>query len=333
MGEVQIGANDVDFGVARLIGNALPVAVKDRYVLGSTTSINHSTVGVLANDTDADGNFISSARSANPSKGTLTLRSNGTFSYTPGGNFHGYDTFKYRVSDAYSTGNEVTVEIFSHTGALVAKAYQTVLGRAFDLPGLEYWVQQIEAPGGSLSDFATGVFESRERLEPIIKGWYRQYLGRAQDPSQGEVDFYYNRWRNEGGPQNMLPDIFASAEFFANSGGTNRGWILELYRLIVQRTTPPSEGEIGFYEGRLNDGASRQAVVRGFLFSPEKLGLIVNDLYQRILGRAPTSTEKQTEVDALGAGKTEKDLQLQLLDSDAYRSVPAKPNTGNAVRY
>ena len=55
--------------------------------------------GVLANDTDPDGDPLTAVLVTGPSHGTLTLNANGSFTYTPAANFTGTDSFTYRASD------------------------------------------------------------------------------------------------------------------------------------------------------------------------------------------------------------------------------------------
>ena len=57
-----------------------------------------SVPGVLGNDTDVDGDTLTSAVATGPSNGSLTLNSDGSFSYAPTADFHGSDSFTYTVS-------------------------------------------------------------------------------------------------------------------------------------------------------------------------------------------------------------------------------------------
>ena len=45
--------------------------------------------GVLANDTDADGDSLTAVLVGGPSHGTLSLGTDGSFTYTPAANFLG----------------------------------------------------------------------------------------------------------------------------------------------------------------------------------------------------------------------------------------------------
>ena len=58
-----------------------------------------SAPGVLGNDTDADGDVLTASLVGDASNGTLTLLSDGSFSYTPAAAFTGSDSFSYLAND------------------------------------------------------------------------------------------------------------------------------------------------------------------------------------------------------------------------------------------
>lgn len=70
-----------------------------------------SDLGVLANDVDPENAALSAQVIDDVQHGTLTFNPNGTFSYVPDANFHGTDTFTYRVSDGFLTSAPATVTI------------------------------------------------------------------------------------------------------------------------------------------------------------------------------------------------------------------------------
>jgi Ca2+-binding RTX toxin-like protein len=60
-----------------------------------------ASLGVLANDIDVDGDPLTAILVSSTSHGILTFfNGNGTFSYTPGANFFGADSFTYQARDA-----------------------------------------------------------------------------------------------------------------------------------------------------------------------------------------------------------------------------------------
>ena len=76
------------------------------------------TPGVLANDTDADGDTLSSILVANVSHGTLTLGANGSISYVPTAGYVGSDSFTYKANDGALDSNTVTVSLTVNSTAL-----------------------------------------------------------------------------------------------------------------------------------------------------------------------------------------------------------------------
>ena len=68
--------------------------------------------GVLNNDTDADGDGLTASLVTGPSNASVfTLNPDGSFTYTPVGNFTGTDTFTYQVSDGNGGTDTATATI------------------------------------------------------------------------------------------------------------------------------------------------------------------------------------------------------------------------------
>ncbi|WP_051116670.1 Ig-like domain-containing protein [Sphingomonas sp. PAMC 26617] len=89
------------------ITNPPPVAVNDP-ALTVNEDIPGTTVNVLANDSDPDGDPISIV-SASAGRGSVVVNANGTITYTPNANFNGSDTISYTISD--SQGGTATATI------------------------------------------------------------------------------------------------------------------------------------------------------------------------------------------------------------------------------
>ena len=71
----------------------------------------NNPLGVLWNDTDAEGTALTAVLVAGPANGTLALNADGSFTYTPNLNWFGTDTFTYRASDGQALGNVATVTL------------------------------------------------------------------------------------------------------------------------------------------------------------------------------------------------------------------------------
>jgi len=92
--------------------NDAPVAADDSYSVDEDgTLAPAAAVGVLANDTDAEGDSLTVALVDGPEHGTLTLNPNGSFTYVADGDFHGSDSFTYRANDGSANSNPATVSL------------------------------------------------------------------------------------------------------------------------------------------------------------------------------------------------------------------------------
>jgi VCBS repeat-containing protein len=91
--------------------NHAPVAVADAYSTPEGTTLTVPAPGVLANDTDADGDTLTAVRVTSPTHGTLTLNANGSLTYIPTANYHGSDSFTYRANDGLLYSTAVTVNL------------------------------------------------------------------------------------------------------------------------------------------------------------------------------------------------------------------------------
>lgn len=88
-----------------------PVSVSDSYeVTGDSLAVTTSA-GVLANDSDADGDALTALLISGPSDGSLVLLSDGGFTYTPDAAFSGIDSFVYQPFDGANTGPARTVTL------------------------------------------------------------------------------------------------------------------------------------------------------------------------------------------------------------------------------
>jgi hypothetical protein len=99
---------------AATLGNTPPVTLPDAYVTGEGQELDvPAAQGVLANDTDLDGDTLR-ARDSNrrPVHGSLNLSDDGSFRYRPDPGYVGIDTFGYLADDGQAkTPGLVTITI------------------------------------------------------------------------------------------------------------------------------------------------------------------------------------------------------------------------------
>ena len=92
-------------------GNHPPVANPDSYSTNEDTTLTIAAPGVLANDTDPDGDPLTAVKVSDPSHGAVTLNSNGGFTYIPSQHYSGSDSFTYKAYDGTTYSNVATVSL------------------------------------------------------------------------------------------------------------------------------------------------------------------------------------------------------------------------------
>ncbi len=88
-----------------------PVSAPDAYSVDEDVVLVVPALGVLANDTDPDGDPLTAELQSSTSNGALTLNSDGSFTYTPDAEFSGVDSFTYLARDAFKASAIVAVTI------------------------------------------------------------------------------------------------------------------------------------------------------------------------------------------------------------------------------
>lgn len=88
-----------------------PSAEDDSYSMNQDTTLTVAALGVLGNDSDADGDALSALVVTTTSNGTLAPSADGSFTYTPNPGFTGTDTFTYKANDGGLDSNVATVTI------------------------------------------------------------------------------------------------------------------------------------------------------------------------------------------------------------------------------
>lgn len=87
------------------------MANNDTYTTSEDVPLTIPTAGILANDTDVDGDAMKAVIVSDVTHGTLSLNSDGSFTYMPHADYSGPDSFTYRAADGSATGNVATVTI------------------------------------------------------------------------------------------------------------------------------------------------------------------------------------------------------------------------------
>jgi VCBS repeat-containing protein len=91
--------------------NDPPIAADDTYSVDEDGALSVEALGVLENDSDAEGELLSALLETDVSNGTLVMNTDGSFTYIPTPEFHGTDTFTYKAGDGSAVSNLATVVI------------------------------------------------------------------------------------------------------------------------------------------------------------------------------------------------------------------------------
>ncbi|WP_108262110.1 Ig-like domain-containing protein [Mangrovicoccus ximenensis] len=90
--------------------NQRPSAVDDTFSMRPGGTLAIAAPGVLANDSDADGDALQVVSFVQASNGTVTMRADGGFDYEPDPGFVGTDTFSYTMTDGFAY-SQATVSV------------------------------------------------------------------------------------------------------------------------------------------------------------------------------------------------------------------------------
>lgn len=103
--------DDVTKPVTVTAANQAPVAVDDAYTTpGAGQGFSEPAPGVLGNDNGTDGPTLSAQNASDPAQGSVSMNSDGSFTYTPDLGATGTDSFTYEATDGSLT-SQATVTI------------------------------------------------------------------------------------------------------------------------------------------------------------------------------------------------------------------------------
>ncbi|MBD1863356.1 MULTISPECIES: tandem-95 repeat protein [Trichocoleus] len=88
-----------------------PIAGDDAFTTNEDTPFPFRFTDLTRNDTDPDGDQIFLNGFTQPSRGSVVGNGDGTFTYNPGPNFNGTDSFTYRIQDSAGGSATATVRL------------------------------------------------------------------------------------------------------------------------------------------------------------------------------------------------------------------------------
>jgi len=125
--ESSDGRGGTDTAVVTIVVNPVndpPVASNDAYSTSEDAALIVSAgTGALVNDSDVDGNPLTTTLLSGTTHGSVILNADGSFTYVPNADFNGTDSFTYRAVDtrgAVSNTGIVTISVAAVNDAPVA---------------------------------------------------------------------------------------------------------------------------------------------------------------------------------------------------------------------
>ena len=200
----------------------------------------------------------------------------------------------------------------SPQGRFVQALHHDFLGRAATGAEIRSGVDRLARGthrAAIVEDFAT----SDEWIAGLLGRYYRDTLGRA--PDAGGLEYWSEVLRTGTPAADVAAYFYASDEYYRRSGSTDRGWVTDLYRALLQRN--PDDAGLDHWTAVLSRGVPRSTVALDFYQSLESRRTRVAGLYRSLLGRSPDAGGHTYWADVITDGH---DIRLAtfLASSDEY---------------
>jgi hypothetical protein len=196
----------------------------------------------------------------------------------------------------------------------VARMYQDLLGRAPDASAANAFLTALDH-GATRAQIATQVVSSAEYRSLVVRDLYGLYLHRAADPAS--VSFWVGRLGSVG-YLGMQKGILSSAEYLAaRGGGTIDGFVDALYQDVLGR---PADKTVhaNLLTQFAGAGLSQKGLVESLCGSGEGRAALVNQLFKRLLRRAPDPGAGAFFASQLGSGTPEETVLVEIVSSPEY---------------
>lgn len=210
----------------------------------------------------------------------------------------------------------VVDNVSSANARFVHQAYRDVLKRPADVGGLLYWARALEQGVITRDQVVQAFVTSVEYRSLLVAEQYRTFLRRETDA--GGLRFWVNFLGIGGVIEDLKALILGSEEYFRNAGGTNDGYLTQLYRDLFSRDI--DAGGRTYWLGLLNGGSlSRAQLAQVFVTVKETLDTLNAGFIRTYLRRDP----RPGEVDPYTRGiqnrtMRDEDVVRLLVASDEY---------------
>ena len=217
--------------------DAPPVAVPDAYSMHTGNVLMTDAPGVLSNDTDDGGATLLAELITAPVNGTLGLRANGQFVYTPASGYVGPDSFTYRVTDGPNWSAPALVSVTVEPPPVI-----TVISADFNAAADSFAYQDntfrdtTQSAYASSARIASGGFTggalrvsvggvNNNTIRNMSGGWQRTFT--LQAPAAVTLSFRYNLNQGPDYESDEVSQFLASLNGVLLSGSTG-DWIAQV---------------------------------------------------------------------------------------------------------
>ncbi len=188
-----------------------PLAVDDEYLIEDDSPLVVTAQdGVLANDSDPDGDNLTAVLVEGPEHGTLDLRADGSFTYVREAGFVGQETFTYRAVAGDKQSNVATVRI--NVGDLRPSSIRGVVyvdadndgvvdGHEYHIGGIQVTLTGVDLLGNPV-DLTTvtdgdGTYQFSNVLQGqyTLTGFQALYMMDGYDTHAGELSLRNDRFQ------------------------------------------------------------------------------------------------------------------------------------------
>ncbi|HLJ95305.1 MAG TPA: DUF4214 domain-containing protein, partial [Gemmataceae bacterium] len=251
--------------------------------------------------------------------GTANIGPTGTASFTAtslaSGTHSILATYSGDANFNVSASSPVTVTVTTTPrNAFVIALYLTVLERAPDAPGYNFWVQQLQA-GQSRAMIALAFELSTEHRVLEVNQFYKDILHRPSD--SGGLTIWVNALLAGHSESEVVVAFLTSPEYMATHAD-NVSYVAGLYQDLLAHTGDP--GGSAYWLDLLKRGIeSRAQVAMSFLGSAEAFQQAIDFYYQNYLGRSGDLSGTQGFLDTLQRGHlSSAALGVLFLASDEF---------------
>jgi hypothetical protein len=210
-----------------------------------------------------------------------------------------------------------------------------LLHRAVDSTALPYWSNLLDQ-GESRQQVAQAIIKASmpgELGADLVRGMFESLLNR--DPDAAGQAFWVNILNHHETIEQTEANIAGTQEFFADSGGTNDGFVTHLFEVALKRT--PEASALSAFNASLAGGMTREQAAEIVFGSHEYHLREISGNYQssfdlndRFVANVPfiddlDFLDRAADVgglsgfaSALDQGATDQQIWAQILASDEY---------------